>query len=202
MFHYFKLPLAASINKNDFLIESVESASRCASMCNSEKGFQCKSFYFCERNDRCYLSKTHFVDGIDTSNPTQTLEENDGKIFCTHYSRDYLTDFTFTSEMSIPIVGEIVYKDLSAEDCARVCVTADAFNCVSFDYCGDSRLCLLNGVKERPIMSQQQQQQTPKQLCRNYRREYYFITSLKSNLSKVKEDSSESKLNTNYCIYF
>lgn len=40
--------------------------------------------------------------------------------------------------------ADLVYKDATLESCSALCVGADGFNCISLDFCPESRTCLLN----------------------------------------------------------
>lgn len=81
------------------------------------------------------------------------------------FKGDFLSDFTFTSSATIPLVAEIVYDDTSLELCTLMCVSADGFNCKTIDYCPETKKCLLHSenVKQPSTTSSQTD------LCYNYK---------------------------------
>ena len=56
----------------------------------------------------------------------------------------YLFDFTYIETKNIPLSAESVLKEISIEGCSMECVTGDGLLCKSFDYCPESKTCLLN----------------------------------------------------------
>jgi len=76
---------------------------------------------------------------------TESDAESTTNLFCDHYSRDFLSDFLYTSTATIPNdVADLVVSNVKAEECAKSCVAADGFECDSFNYCPSSMQCLLN----------------------------------------------------------
>ena len=81
-----------------------------------------------------------------------------------------MSDFSFVSNEYINLDAEIVYKGTTLEECSRVCVVADGFECKSFDYCAETKTCMLNsGFK--PISSYENGTQgIEMDSCNNYKR--------------------------------
>jgi len=82
------------------------------------------------------------------------------------FEGNYISDFTFTATSVISIDGELVYEGATPEQCSLICVTADGFNCQSFDFCPKSKKCLLNSGYSNVITSKN----TTTELCSNYKR--------------------------------
>ncbi|RNA21589.1 antigen B membrane, partial [Brachionus plicatilis] len=177
--HYSFFNIKASINPDDKKIDPVQSSSECASKCDNELDIHCRSFNYCPNTKECYLSERHLVDGtIDGST----------SLVCDHYSRKYISDFTYIDTNEIPLNGEIVLKEMTGIDfCSFECINSDGFNCKSFDYCPESKTCILNSGQ---IPTGSSIQNVTKDSCSHYRREYFFATSSKSKSS----DSSKSTL--------
>jgi hypothetical protein len=55
-----------------------------------------------------------------------------------------MQDFTYTSTQTINLDAEVVISDSTSTSCSIACVIADNFLCKSFDYCPESKTCLLN----------------------------------------------------------
>lgn len=157
MYHYNEFPTKSYISKKDLKIVDVKSASDCASECDNQKKIHCRSFNFCPELNTCFLSENHVIsvseDGL--------IED----LVCSHYWRDYLSDFTFTSSSNISLEADLVFEGASVEQCSFFCVTSDGFNCKSFDYCPETKKCLLNKGSKPSSQSPSQS----KDFCYNYR---------------------------------
>ena len=132
---------------------------------------------------------------------------------------NYIYDFLYTSENEIPLDGEIILRNANLETCSRSCVTADNFLCKSFDFCAETKTCMLNSeIAQKPAHQNQgstgAQAAIQKDKCRTYVRkwepalkttsqtdifqdpsrlgEYYFLTSVRNNLDSGS-DASESE---------
>ncbi|CAF0710186.1 unnamed protein product [Brachionus calyciflorus] len=179
LIHYNIFRTKASINPKDKKFQNIQTPSECADKCDNELNINCKSFNFCPNTKECYLSERHLVDGSSSSN---------GDLVCDHYSRKYIEDFTYINTAEIPVNGEVVLKNMnSIEFCSFACVNSDGFNCKSFDYCSESKSCILNSG-QKPIGSNIQN--VEKDTCAHYRREYFVATSSKSK----SNDSSSGTL--------
>ncbi len=55
-----------------------------------------------------------------------------------------MLDFTFISTEQLVLDAEIVLKESSLETCSKECVTANGFSCKSFEYCQETKTCMLN----------------------------------------------------------
>lgn len=180
LFHYTEFPAKATINLNDKNIK-VESPGECARKCDQETSIHCRSFNFCPSNNKCYLSNNHIVDGSQSEN---------SDLICTHYSRNYLSDFVNAFSATVELVGDLVYENSNAESCSSLCVTADGFNCQSFNFCPGSKKCLLYNTKLG--INPGQVEQTD--LCYHYIREYFYVTSSNVNNNQSNDDSSTAIL--------
>ena len=177
MFHYSQFPSQSSVNPNDLVYEPVESAIDCASKCDNQVDkLHCRSFNYCPDSKKCCLSDRHLIDS------SETISQD---LVCTHYSSlswkirsfsklklnlalflgNYLSDFILTSTDEIELDAELVYDSATPELCAILCTTADNFNCKSFNFCPESKKCLLNSELLQKPPSQDVQRDT----CSNYR---------------------------------
>ena len=72
------------------------------------------------------------------------------KIIC-FLKGNYLSDFSFISSANITLQSDIVYENSNPEQCSLLCVTSDAFSCKSFDFCPESKTCLLNSALAKKL---------------------------------------------------
>ncbi|XP_023239721.1 uncharacterized protein LOC111638278 [Centruroides sculpturatus] len=114
------------------VILSEESENDCARMCSTNKD-KCKSFDFCDDKDTkkkaCLLHSAHIADERKESKNVAAA------INCIHYSRKYIYDFKQIPSKRITGNGDLMLKDVDADQCAKLCVETGAFLCQSFDYC-------------------------------------------------------------------
>jgi hypothetical protein len=111
----------------------------------------------------------------------------------------------------------MVYEGATVEECSLNCVTADGFNCRSFDFCPSSKKCLLNsGYSNSPLSKN-----TTTELCYNYKRniikpiriefcqfdflliilgDYFFVTD--ANKNKLKQDENDHSESKQISFYF
>lgn len=83
----------------------------------------------------------------------------------------YITDFTYIDTNEISLNGEVVFKDMINIDlCSFECINSDGFNCKSFDYCADSKTCILNSG-QKPVESAINLNKTDK--CAHYRSNFF-----------------------------
>ena len=76
--------------------------------------------------------------------------------------------------------GDLILEESSIEKCSKTCVTSDGFNCLSFDYCPESKTCLLNkGLKNSAVDTSSSKKET----CRNYKRKNIVLVILKGSLN-------------------
>lgn len=71
-------------------------------------------------------------------------DASESDLLCEHYSRDYLSDFLYTSTSTIRLEADMEVSDSKPEDCAKACVNVDGFECKSFNYCAKTQKCLIN----------------------------------------------------------
>lgn len=58
----------------------------------------------------------------------------------------------------------------SIDSCSFECVNSDGFSCKTFDYCPESKTCILNSG-QKPLESNQD---TKKEICAHYRSMIFF----------------------------
>ncbi len=80
---------------------------------------------------------------------------------------NYLSDFIFTSTSTINLDADLIYSETTIEQCSKQCVTADGFKCKSFDFCQNSKKCLIN--KELKKESKFQNGSIATDSCDNYK---------------------------------
>lgn len=185
LYHYSQFAYAVTPSSKDKKYENINSASECAKLCDVEKSIHCRGFNFCGASGTCFLTETH--SSTDASVGQQI------NLVCTHYSRNFLQDFSYTSSGNISIItAELIVGRSSLEECSRDCVSADGFQCKSFDFCERSRTCLLhsNNRSQVPVTPGDRNSD----YCDNYIRDFYFLTNTVVNLSVKKDDNSESVL--------
>jgi len=57
----------------------------------------------------------------------------------------YLADFQNTPKRTLlPNRGDRLIKDISVDECAKLCVEEESLDCASFAYCGNSTTCRLS----------------------------------------------------------
>ena len=84
LYSYIEYPFKVSTSKDSKIIEDIDTASKCASQCNKEAGFDCRGFNFCEKGNansikKCFLSKAN----INTASSNSEIVSDDE---CTHFS--------------------------------------------------------------------------------------------------------------------
>ncbi|XP_060077531.1 uncharacterized protein LOC132557063 [Ylistrum balloti] len=111
------------------------SVDECADACLTEMTYDCLSFDFCYKTGDCLLYKVH-PDAQPTS-----LSPHD---FCDLYSRTYLDRYTPSPGMVIPVPADKETDGINSDNlCAKQCSQYEAFPCKSFEYCSNTRSCLL-----------------------------------------------------------
>lgn len=154
--HYDRFRSRVSVNEKDLKYVPVNNPSECARKCDKETKLNCKSFNYCPLTSACYLSKSHLTDA------SSNLDKNST---CDHFSRKFLSDFTYVATSEIKLIGEVVFNDADLERCSAYCVTAEGFRCKSFDYCESSKTCILNSGSANQIINQN----VPIDNCGHYR---------------------------------
>ena len=70
------------LSSSDTIYQNIYSADECGKLCNNYKGFNCKSFDYCDGISTCYLGRTHYYD-VPKSDKVDTP-------MCNHYSSKIL----------------------------------------------------------------------------------------------------------------
>lgn len=97
-----------------------------------------------------------------------------------------MLDFTYVTTENIVLDAEIILSDSSLDSCSSECVVRSGFTCRSFDYCPETKTCLLNSG---PKQIKENAAQFKRDDCGHYRRDYFYSTSLNANLNS--KDTSE-----------
>ncbi|CAF0875761.1 unnamed protein product [Brachionus calyciflorus] len=171
--HYDRFRGKVSVNPKDLKYVKINDPTECAKKCDKESKINCKSFNFCPLTSACFLSASHFTDS------SSILSENST---CDHYSRKFLSDFSYIGESEIKAIGEFVLNDANLEACSAFCVNADGINCKSFDYCKSSRTCIINSGNINVIPNPN----VLTEKCGHYRREYFYQTNQYFNSKRIE----------------
>lgn len=98
-----------------------------------------------------------------------------------------MLDFTYITTEDIVLDAEVILTESNIDSCSSQCVIRAGFSCKSFDFCPETRTCLLNSgpkqVKENTAQFKQDS-------CGHYRRDYFYLTSLNSNLNGDEDNST------------
>ena len=81
----------------------------------------------------------------------------------------YIEDFTYIETSIIPLDGEVVLSESNIDVCSVACVANEAFSCKSFDYCKETKTCLLNSGEKQNIKKIKASQADVKDSCAHYR---------------------------------
>ncbi|XP_025111270.1 uncharacterized protein LOC112574418 [Pomacea canaliculata] len=133
---YEKFDGQTVLSATDAIYQNVISDSACAKLCNNYNGFHCESFDYCSNIRTCFLGRTHYYD-VPKANIKQAPA-------CAHYSRSYMADFLSTAHKVVQLRDNRIIQDVTAQECAKLCVQEPGFTCMSFDYCGNVTECRLS----------------------------------------------------------
>jgi hypothetical protein len=189
LFHYTEFPGKSVINKKvDILYKNIQTNRDCANLCDNEIEVHCRSFNYCPSTKECYLSTNHMIDSVDNTKIPLNL-------VCTHYSRDYLQDFTFISIEKVALESaNFLIEGVSREECSRSCVGADGFLCETFDYCTFTNRCLLKNGAGIVVNNDMSAADLTFDSCENYKRDFFYITSLIENSNRINDTSTSKKI--------
>ncbi|XP_046353474.2 uncharacterized protein LOC124133217 [Haliotis rufescens] len=141
LFDFNKYPGQVLLTPADKTLDSVNSPDMCANNCSTTTDFDCKSFDYCPNLKSCRLRKQHILEVPDTSVVASPM--------CDHYSRNYVYDFSKSSNSVISSHDDLVVADVTRDDCAKLCVEQSGFECQSFEFCGNTTDCRLSSVQPR-----------------------------------------------------
>ncbi|XP_069128222.1 uncharacterized protein [Argopecten irradians] len=111
----------------------------CAQKCTTSS--LCKSFDYCPNSKSCLLRRKHILD-VSTTYLSSSNE-------CNHYSKKYLFDFKKSTGKQLKYSAALQFTGISVEQCAKSCVEENTINCQSFDFCGDTNLCIIHSQVPR-----------------------------------------------------
>ncbi|KAL3870120.1 hypothetical protein ACJMK2_042731 [Sinanodonta woodiana] len=131
---YVPSPGMIPITMHDTAVTNVPDVNSCARQCTSYNAYTCKSFDYCPGTMNCYLRKSRAlsVSPVSLSASGQ----------CSHYKRNYLSDFTLSSTAQPITVGQnLLFANVTVEDCSKLCVDNSGSDCKSFAFCGATSSC-------------------------------------------------------------
>lgn len=137
---YQKVPGVTILSSSDVIYQNTYTADQCAKLCSMYDEFSCKSFDYCANISMCYLGRTHYYD----------IPKADVQLspMCTHYSRNYLSDFKIGDRQKLSATDVRVVTGVSVTQCAKLCVE-ETIDCASFGYCGNLSECMLSTASMR-----------------------------------------------------
>lgn len=127
--------------EGDVQLTKVTNPDVCARRCANDGIEKCQSFEYCETFQACSFSKRHTMD-VPSSNIITSVK-------CSVYSLTFLKDFQKASTKIESLVDNVLIKDVSVKQCARICLTDEGLNCPSFDYCPSEHICRITGYDEK-----------------------------------------------------
>ncbi|XP_070195925.1 uncharacterized protein [Littorina saxatilis] len=137
--NYQQYPGQVLESRADHRVTVSGGAEECARLCSMTSTFTCRSFDLCVSTGDCLLRQVHVLDeGVAVSNST----------FCSHYSRNYVSDFTVQAGKVVSGHDDTVIDGVTAATCAYQCVSE--VSCHSFEFCGGQ--CRLASVQPSPAM--------------------------------------------------
>ncbi|OWF45376.1 uncharacterized protein LOC110457136 [Mizuhopecten yessoensis] len=165
-------------------LDKVNSDNLCAKQCSEYSGFPCKSFEYCSNTKTCRLMKKHQLDFPASSLVTSPT--------CSFYTRNYIDDFQKKSRSTMTFGKTLDYTDVTADDCAKLCVTTEATNCQSFAFCNTTQLCRL--TSNRPL---KKGGKVTHDVCDLYIRKYFSTGHSQASTGNAQTAGNKSS-NTGY----
>ncbi|XP_071140792.1 uncharacterized protein [Mytilus edulis] len=121
-------------NYDDLILTGL-SVDDCSASCVTEDSFVCSSFEYDYNSGTCYLSHIH-------PDETPKLIKNQNGFDL--YIRDYTAKFSKIAGTTVLSNSDTIYQNIYDENqCAKLCVDYNGFNCKSFDFCTDIGTCFL-----------------------------------------------------------
>lgn len=65
---------------------------------------------------------------------------------CLFFAGKHLADFKILQRMELPTSYIRIVRNVSVDQCAKLCVEVERINCASFSYCGNTSECVLSNV--------------------------------------------------------
>ncbi|XP_045160291.2 uncharacterized protein LOC123525365 isoform X4 [Mercenaria mercenaria] len=140
---YEMVPGTTVLSSSDVFYQNVYSADMCAKLCSAYDEFSCKSFDYCDEISTCYLGRTHFYDVPKADKVHSPI--------CSHFSRQYLSDFRITTRQHLTNADDRIISGVSIGQCAKLCVEEERNDCASFGYCANKTECRLSTASMRNI---------------------------------------------------
>lgn len=129
------------VKGNDDAHVSRATVRDCATYCVKSMLFVCESFEYCSNTGDCYYSKIHpdeFPNLIERFTP-EIRDQG-----CDLYSRSYAYQFDKYEGQTALTDSDYVYQAITNENqCAKLCMDLQAFECMSFEFCGEIKACIL-----------------------------------------------------------
>ncbi|GFO46600.1 EF-hand domain-containing protein d1 [Plakobranchus ocellatus] len=120
------------IARSDSAYREASDDETCAKHCMEEKNFFCESFDYCETEKRCQIYDTHYFS--DEATP----QKSDQSLRCTHYSRSYSSQFTYSPSRDFHSAEAIDLTIDYTSSCAYMCLTLEG-GCAAFSDCSEGR---------------------------------------------------------------
>ncbi|XP_055956297.1 uncharacterized protein LOC126818106 [Patella vulgata] len=166
------------VNGFDDLILTGTSIDDCANECLGEIVFSCQSFEYCYDTGYCVMSHTH---------PDERPDLIIASDHCDLYTRSYTAKFTETPGTTVLSSSDTIYQNINSDNqCARLCVDYNEFDCKSFDYCPNINTCFL-GRKHVFDVPKSNIQEDPQ--CNHYSRNYADDFKLKAHKEIALRDN-------------
>lgn len=121
-------------------IADVTNPESCARDCYNEGVGSCQSFEYCKDLKACTFNKRHTMD-VPSSDIFSSPH-------CSVYSLTFLKDFKKASTKIEKLVDNVLIKNVSVKQCARICLRDQGPDCASFDYCPSDKICRITGYDE------------------------------------------------------
>ncbi|XP_060081859.1 uncharacterized protein LOC132561146 [Ylistrum balloti] len=118
---------------------TVKTDNLCAQKCTMNT--LCKSFDYCASSSSCLLRRKHTLDVPSSFLTTSHL--------CNHYSKKYVFDFKKSEGRQMKYGSVLPLRGISVEQCAKSCVEEQTINCQSFDFCSNTKTCMLHSPSPR-----------------------------------------------------
>ncbi|XP_071035379.1 uncharacterized protein [Parasteatoda tepidariorum] len=130
----------------------LDSVEKCARACHKSTSYQCLSFDYCpqSKDAPCKLHTVHYPNSKTRENiqvcivssdfgediAKDNMEDNN---LCIIVTRKYADLFNRSPGNVLSLTAQEVLKLDSVEKCARACHKSTSYQCLSFDYCPQSK---------------------------------------------------------------
>lgn len=138
----------------------------CADICRDRD--DCRAFSSCLVNKECVLSTERMPPAAATEKQTM----------CAVFSKKYTDSFNLFEGMSLDMKARKFADVPAGEDCARLCLSENEFECKSFDYCSMTRdaatVCRLHDTHLREYGDPAKLDAKNAEKCLHYSKKYLY----------------------------